>query len=134
MATQIPFVQWQSSILFTGVDVTANQEEISDHETFQLEAESGSGKWFIRTMQDKYFTLQAGGGVQAAEKNRSPQALFDLQWQEDGSVCFKASNGKFCKNIQSSHYGPNFLKRSKIETFGENWSEKGLNFTIKVRI
>ena len=46
-------------------------------------------------MQDKYFTLQAGGGVQAAEKNRTPQALFDLEWQEDGSVCFKASNGRF---------------------------------------
>merc|ERR1719282_833247 len=86
-----------------GVDVTANQEEISDHETFQLEAESGSGKWFIRTMQDKYFTLQAGGGVQAAEKNRSPQALFDLQWQEDGSVCFKADNGKSVGTKKSGH-------------------------------
>ena len=76
--------------------MTANQEEISDHETFQLENESSSGKWFIRTMQDKYFTLQPGGGVQAAEKNRTPQALFDLEWQEDGAVCFKASNGEFC--------------------------------------
>jgi len=86
-----------------GVDVTANQEEISDHETFQLEHESMSGKWYIRTMQDKYFTLQAGGGVQAAEKNRTPQALFDLEWQEDGSVCFKASNGKYIGNKKSGH-------------------------------
>ena len=77
-----------------GVDVTANQEEISDHETFQLEADSVSGKWYIRTMQDKYFTLQPGGGLQAADKMRSEKALFDLVWQEDGSVCFKASNGK----------------------------------------
>ena len=34
-----------------GVDVTANQEEISDHETFQLEFEPVSGSWYIRTMQ-----------------------------------------------------------------------------------
>ena len=45
-------------------------------------------------MQDKYFTIGAGGGVQASEKQRSDQALFDLVWQEDGSVCLKASNGK----------------------------------------
>ena len=58
-----------------------------------------SGKWYIRTMQDKYFNIQAGGGLQAGDKNRSDKGLFDLVWQEDGSVCFKASNGKipqFC--------------------------------------
>ena len=53
-----------------------------------------SGKWYIRTMQDKYFNIQAGGGLQAGDKNRSDKGLFDLVWQEDGSVCFKASNGK----------------------------------------
>ena len=76
-----------------GVDVTANQEEIENTETFQLEAEAGSGRWYIRTMQDRYFTLQPGGGVQAADKVRTQQALFDLEWQEDGSVCIKGSNG-----------------------------------------
>ena len=44
-------------------------------------------------MQDKYFTLQAGGGVQASEKKKTDQALFDLLWQEDGAVCLKAANG-----------------------------------------
>jgi len=52
----------------TGVDVTANQDEISDHETFQLEFDGG--KWYVRTMQDKYFTLGAGGGVQANQNRK----------------------------------------------------------------
>jgi len=86
-----------------GMDVTANQEEISDHETFQLEHEPSSGKWYLRTMQDKYFTLGPGGGVQAAEKSKTDQALFDLIWQEDGSVCFKAANGKYIGNKKSGH-------------------------------
>merc|ERR1711936_1394159 len=43
-----------------GVDVTANQDEISDHETFQMEFDPSSKRWYMRTMQDKYFTLQAG--------------------------------------------------------------------------
>jgi len=86
-----------------GVDVTANQEEISDHETFQLEFDAGTGRWYIRTMQDRYFTLQPGGGVQAGEKQRTDNALFDLQWLEDGSVCFKANNGKYIGTKKSGH-------------------------------
>ena len=86
-------------LCLAGVDVTANQEEISDHETFQLEHEPSSGKWYLRTMQDKYFTLGPGGGIQASEKSKTDQALFELIWQEEGSVCFRAANGRdFVKN------------------------------------
>ena len=52
------------------MDVTANQDEISDDETFQLEFEPSTKRWYMRTMKDKYFTLQAGGGVQANENKR----------------------------------------------------------------
>jgi len=48
-----------------GVDVTANQDEISDHETFQLEFDPSTKRWYIRTMQDRYWTLETGGGIQA---------------------------------------------------------------------
>jgi len=51
--------------LLTGVDVTANQDEISDHETFQLEFDPSTKRWYIRTMQDRYWTLETGGGIQA---------------------------------------------------------------------
>lgn len=50
--------------------MTANQDEISDHETFQLEYDPSTGRWYMRTMQDKYFTLGAGGGIQASENKR----------------------------------------------------------------
>jgi len=86
-----------------GVDVTANQEEVSDNETFQLEWEPAANKWYIRTMQDKYFSLQAGGGVQASDNRKSKQGLFDLIWQEDGAVSFKAENGKFLGTKKSGH-------------------------------
>ena len=58
------------NLSFIGVDVTANQEEISDHETFQMEFDQNSKRWYMRTMQDKYFTLQGGGGIQASETKR----------------------------------------------------------------
>lgn len=86
-----------------GMDVTANQEEISDDETFQLEFDQPSSSWYIRTMKDKYFTLQAGGGVQASETKKTANALFDLMWLEDGSVCLKANNGKYVATKKSGH-------------------------------
>jgi len=86
-----------------GVDVTANQEEISDHETFQLEFEPAANKWYIRTMQDKFFTVEAGGGIQASETRASSAGLFDLCWHQDGAVSFKANNGKYLMTKKSGH-------------------------------
>jgi len=93
-----------------GVDVTANQEEISDHETFQLEFDDMSKRWYMRTMQDKYFTLQPGGGVQANEVRRSKDGLFEMTWCEDGSVAFLANNGKFVGTKKSGHLFANCEK------------------------
>lgn len=56
--------------VYTGVDVTANQDEISDHETFQLEFDSSTKRWYIRTMQDRYWTLETAGGIQAVGDKR----------------------------------------------------------------
>jgi len=86
-----------------GVDVTANQEEISDHETFQLEFDDKSKRWYMRTMQDKFFTLGGAGGIQAKEVRRSKDGLFELVWQEDGTVTFKANNDKFVGTKKSGH-------------------------------
>ena len=44
-------------------------------------------------MQDKFFSVQGGGGIQASETKKSSSALFKLEWQQDGSVAFKANNG-----------------------------------------
>ncbi|XP_075232061.1 fascin domain-containing protein singed isoform X1 [Lycorma delicatula] len=86
-----------------GVDVTANQDEISDHETFQLEFDGSTKRWYIRTMQDRYWTLETGGGIQAVGDKRSSNALFDLVWQGDGSVSFRANNGKYVATKRSGH-------------------------------
>lgn len=34
---------------------------------------------------------------------RSSNALFDLVWQPDGSVCFRANNGKYVATKRSGH-------------------------------
>jgi len=41
--------------------------------------------------------------VQNAFISRSSNALFDLVWQGDGSVGFRANNGKFVSTKRSGH-------------------------------
>lgn len=86
-----------------GVDVTANQDETSDHETFQLEWDASTGRWYIRTMGDRYWTLEASGGVQASAPVKTSNALFTLDYQPDGSVAFRANNGKYVATKKSGH-------------------------------
>ena len=45
-------------------------------------------------VQDKFFSLEAGGGIQASEARKTKNGLFDLCWHQDGAVSFKASNGE----------------------------------------
>ena len=59
-----------SNYFFLGIDVTANQDEISDHETFQLEYDAATGRWYIRTMGDRYWTLETAGGIQASSSKK----------------------------------------------------------------
>ena len=54
-------------------------------------------------MQDKYFSLQGGGGLQAAETRREAGTKLDLVWLEDGAVAFKAENGKMIGTKKSGH-------------------------------
>ena len=83
--------------------MTANQDEISGHETFQLEFDRVTRRWYVRTMQDRYWSLEAGGGIQASEHKRSSNALFNLIQSSDGTVVLQANNGKFLATKRSGH-------------------------------
>ena len=52
--------------------MTANQDEISDDETFQLEFDGSTGRWYLRTMGDRYWTLETAGGIQASSSKKYP--------------------------------------------------------------
>lgn len=86
-----------------GVDVTANQDEIGENETFQLEFDWSAHRWALRTTQDRYWCLSAGGGIQAVGNRRSADALFELVWHGDGSLSLRANNGKFLTTKRSGH-------------------------------
>lgn len=86
-----------------GVDVTANQDEVGENETFQLEYDWSAQRWALRTTQDRYWCLSPGGGIQATASRRCADALFQLIWHGDGSLSFRSNNGRFLATKRSGH-------------------------------
>ncbi len=61
------YVTYNYVIYFAGVDLSANQEEVCEKSTFQMEYDKTSGKWaFMTCVENKYWSLESFGGIQAA--------------------------------------------------------------------
>lgn len=48
-----------------GLDVSANQIELANTETFQLEQDASNEKWAFRTYNNKYWRLENNNGIQS---------------------------------------------------------------------
>lgn len=64
----------------SGLEVKADQPDVTDKERFQLELDpSGSGKVALKASNAQYFTLGADGAVSASAKSRGAGEFFTVE-------------------------------------------------------
>lgn len=100
-----------------GLDVSANQVEINDTETFQLEENSTNEKWTIRTSSNKYWFLDACNGIQSIGHANDESSLFDIYWIKSGHVVIKANNDKYLSAAATGHMRAVTDQITEVEIF-----------------
>uniref|UniRef100_A0A8C4YZV3 Fascin n=1 Tax=Gadus morhua TaxID=8049 RepID=A0A8C4YZV3_GADMO len=77
-----------------GVSLSANQEDETDMETFQMEIDRETKKCIFRTSQGNYWALVAHGGIQTTATDISADTMFTLEWLGN-RMALRANNGKY---------------------------------------
>ncbi|XP_067672774.1 protein singed-like [Haliotis asinina] len=85
-----------------GVDLSANQAELCDKSTFQMEYDKLTQRWSFRTTAaDKYWALESFGGIQATCLTVCKKSLFGVEFKGDGTIIISADNGSYLCNKQT---------------------------------
>ncbi|XP_058140865.1 fascin-2 [Dasypus novemcinctus] len=77
-----------------GVNVSANQDEELDHETFLMQIDQETKKCTFYCSTGGYWTLVTHGGIQATATQVSVNTMFEVEWR-GRRVALKASNGRY---------------------------------------
>ncbi|XP_015445066.1 fascin-2, partial [Pteropus alecto] len=76
------------------VNVSANQDEELDHETFLMQIDHETKKCTFYSSTGGYWTLVTHGGIQATATQVSANTMFEMEWR-GRRVALKASNGRY---------------------------------------
>ncbi|KAM9209010.1 fascin-2 isoform 1-T1 [Dugong dugon] len=103
-----------------GVNVSANQDEELDHETFLMQIDQETKKCTFYSSTGGYWTLVTHGCIQATATQVSANTMFEMEWR-GRRVALKASNGRYVcmkKNGQLAAISDFVGEKHSLPTWG----------------
>ncbi|XP_069786228.1 fascin-2b [Narcine bancroftii] len=77
-----------------GMNISANQDEETHQETYQMEIDKETKKCILRTHTGNFWTLVAHGGIQSTATEVDANCMFEMVWR-GRRIALKANNGKY---------------------------------------
>lgn len=124
-------------LIFLGIDLSANQNDVTQHETFQMEYDQSDNYWYLSTSDNKYWSFGVASTVQVASGDLNSRARFRIIWNVDDGTCSlfatdstgqlrtlgaRKSGQLFTSGPESIRFYIKFLNRTRISLRGANSS------------
>uniref|UniRef100_UPI00398E7C76 fascin-2b n=1 Tax=Pristiophorus japonicus TaxID=55135 RepID=UPI00398E7C76 len=77
-----------------GMNISANQDEETHQETYQMEIDKETKKCILRTHTGNFWTLVTHGGIQSTATEIDANCKFEIEWR-GRRIALKANNGKY---------------------------------------
>jgi len=78
----------------SGQEVSANQDDVTDAELFQVEIDPATKLWSVRVHKNLFWNVGEDGSVSASVAARTANSWFRIEWLGD-KIAFVAANGKY---------------------------------------
>jgi len=99
-----------------GQEVTANQDDVTDAELFQVEIDTTTKLWSFRTHKNLFWTVQDDGSLTGSSQTRDARNWFNIEWLGDKIAIYSTYNNKYISTKKNGALAAIGASNSTAET------------------